>query len=221
MGEPPDTDGPDGGAASPATGEGSASSSDTGPTAPPAEGTEPATDEGAEGAPASGSGPAAVGSVTRSASGTATPSTLVLDVVDLFFQVYPGTTTRNGTNIGIANVSYTVQIGSNPAQTFTTNTDGRARVSIPAGSSATVRIFDTDYVVTSRDTLEAVTTLAGQQRRLQMLGFELGPSGVDGNRGRRTEKAILDFQADANLSIDGIAGSNTRNQLQDPAWVGE
>ena len=49
-----------------------------------------------------------------------------VELVEVFFQVYPGTTTREGTAIGIGSVSYTVQIGTNAAQPFTTTADGLA-----------------------------------------------------------------------------------------------
>jgi len=44
---------------------------------------------------------------------------------------------------------------------------------------------------------------------------------VDGLRGANTEKALLDFQADAGLRIDGTAGSQTGGRLTHANWVGE
>lgn len=161
------------------------------------------------------------GRVTRSAAGTDTPSTLRPDVVELYFQVYPGTRTREGTNIGIPNVPYTITIPGLPEQRGNTDSDGKIRISLMPGTTATVRVFDTEYRVTARNTLEPVEQRPGLQRRLQMLGYNLGPAGVDGRRGRFTEKAVLDFQADAGLRIDGIPGRRTRTTITGDDWVGE
>ena len=54
-----------------------------------------------------------------------------------------------------------------------------------------------------------VTT--GIQRRLQLLGYYTGK--VDGIMGRKTEAAILQFQADNGLRTDGVAGARTRARL--------
>lgn len=191
-----------------------------GPLSPPDEAEEP--DTSSEGPPTSAA-PRGLGSVAsaRSAPGTTTPTTLAVTTVELYFQVYPGTRTTGSTAIGIANVPCTVTVGGARSVSMTTDADGRIRVSIPAGGQATVRIFDTDFEVTARSTLEAVTTVAGQQRRLLALGYDLGPSGVDGDRGTQTEAAILHFQADAGLRIDGNFGSASQAELQSANWMGE
>ena len=181
-----------------------------------------AADDSVEGppapAPAAASGPT---SVPLSASGTGSPAAVVPVVVEVYFQVYPGTRTASGTAIGIPNAAYTISTGSGTPVAGTTDANGRVQVSLAPGGSATLRIFDTDFVISARDTIEAVNTLAGQQRRLAMLGYELGPGGVDGLRGSGTEKALVNFQVDAGLSIDAIAGSGTRNKLTHADWVGE
>ena len=181
------------------------------------------TDDSTEGppipAPSPGSGS---GSVPLSASSTTTPATVAPVIVEVFFQVYPVKQTHDGTAIGIPNVPYTITTaGSSSPVSNSTDANGRIQVALAPGSTATLHIFDTDFLITARETLEAVNTLAGQQRRLQMLGFDLGPTDVDGLRGARTEKALLDFQADAGLGIDGVAGSGTRTRLRHADWVGE
>lgn len=52
---------------------------------------------------------------------------------------------------------------------------------------------------------------AGTQRRLQLLGYYTGK--VDGIMGKKSEVAILRFQADNNLRTDAEVGSNTRTAL--------
>ncbi len=181
-----------------------------------------AADDSVEGppapAPTAASGPT---SVPLSASGTGSPAAVVPVVVELFFQVYPGKSTASGTAIGIPNAGYTISTGSGTPVSGTTDAAGRVQVSLAPGGSATLRIFDTDFTISARNTIEAVSTLAGQQRRLAMLGYDLGPGGVDGLRGSGTEKALVDFQVDAGLSIDAIAGSGTRTKLTHADWVGE
>jgi peptidoglycan hydrolase-like protein with peptidoglycan-binding domain len=48
-------------------------------------------------------------------------------------------------------------------------------------------------------------------------GYQLTPPGNaapdDGRDGTKTQQAIMNVQADSNISIDGTVGSQTRNQL--------
>ncbi|BCO08848.1 hypothetical protein GF1_12240 [Desulfolithobacter dissulfuricans] len=49
------------------------------------------------------------------------------------------------------------------------------------------------------------------QKRLQELGYDPGPA--DGVFGPRTEMAVLAFQEDKGLSVDGVVGRETWNGL--------
>lgn len=51
------------------------------------------------------------------------------------------------------------------------------------------------------------------QARLQSLGYNLGKSGVDGDFGPATRRAVRQFQKDYGLSVDGIAGDQTMSAL--------
>ena len=51
------------------------------------------------------------------------------------------------------------------------------------------------------------------QEDLIQLGYDLGPSGVDGKFGARTEKAVKDFQQSVGLNSDGIVGPRTWEAL--------
>lgn len=49
---------------------------------------------------------------------------------------------------------------------------------------------------------------------LQYWGFDVGPSGVDGSFGARTEGAVRDIQATCGIGVDGIVGPVTWNVLR-------
>lgn len=51
------------------------------------------------------------------------------------------------------------------------------------------------------------------QRLLFADGYSVGPSGDDGDFGKRTEKAVIKYQTAHNLTADGIAGKATFTEL--------
>lgn len=51
------------------------------------------------------------------------------------------------------------------------------------------------------------------QQRLSVLGYNLGPSGADGDFGQATYNAVVAFQSSHGLSVDGVVGSETWNAL--------
>jgi len=54
-------------------------------------------------------------------------------------------------------------------------------------------------------------TVADLQRALKSRGYDCGP--VDGIMGFRTREAVMRFQRDQGLPVDGIAGHATRAKL--------
>jgi hypothetical protein len=151
-------------------------------------------------------------SVSKTASGTKTGNTVVLRKVKIFFQVFPGT---GGTDAerGIANAPYTMTVSTGGVNASgNTAADGSVDLSIPAGATANLTILGTVYPVTVRTTIEPRTTTKGAQRRLSLLGYELG--NIDGQVGKKTDNAIHNFQADCSLDSDGKVGNLTRAQLQ-------
>ena len=47
------------------------------------------------------------------------------------------------------------------------------------------------------------------QTILQKLGYDLGSLGIDGNYGRMTVSAVMNFQSDHGLTRDGVCGAKT------------
>jgi type VI secretion system secreted protein VgrG len=156
-----------------------------------------------------------VSNVSRLIAGFQAFNALNLKLVRIYFQRYPGTAGTPAER-GIAGVPYEIEIGG-ATTSGTTAPDGHVDVLLPAGATAMLRIFNSEYTVSVKDILEGLNTVHGQQRRLSMLGYELGA--IDGTVGRRTDDATLSFQADNNLDTDGIVGAKTTNKLR--TQVGE
>jgi hypothetical protein len=138
-------------------------------------------------------------------------NTLVLRKLKVFFQRFPG---KEGTDAdrGINDADYVLKVEGRVVDKGKTAADGLIDLSIPAGFHTELEIFGTTYDVTIHNWLEAETTVKGQQRRLSMLGYELGD--VDGNFGQKSDRAALNFQADKGLEPDGIVGGGTQAQLK-------
>lgn len=56
------------------------------------------------------------------------------------------------------------------------------------------------------------------QIRLSRLGYNLGPSGVDGSFGEATEAAVVKFQGDRGLFVDGIVSDETWRALVEATY---
>lgn len=81
------------------------------------------------------------------------------------------------------------------------------------------RVVSTYKIERRREEFEPVDKVSGQQRRLRILGYQLGHYGeegygVDGVMGRKTDRSILEFQADQEIKFDGIVGPDTKNKLE-------
>ena len=59
------------------------------------------------------------------------------------------------------------------------------------------------------------------QRRLQHLGYALGPAGIDGRFGPWTAAAVVRLQTDHGLAVDGVVGDHTRRTLRVPSQTAQ
>ncbi|MFA7121304.1 MAG: peptidoglycan DD-metalloendopeptidase family protein [Bacilli bacterium] len=78
---------------------------------------------------------------------------------------------------------------------------------IRIGQKIKIPIFNLSFILKEGSNGQSVKEL---QKRLNQLGYNLI---VDGMFGRKTKKAVLDFQNKNNLIIDGIVGKETSNAI--------
>lgn len=149
----------------------------------------------------------------RRAAGVGGHAAIRRRTIEIIFQRYPGTDADSA----VRGLEYRVTIGG-AERRGTTGDDGKVTIRVAPGVTAHLHVMGTEYRLTSRGTLEAVSHLRGVQRRLNMLGYNAGQ--VDGVMGKHTEYAVLGFQADNDpLSVDGLPGRNTQRKLEEK--VGE
>jgi hypothetical protein len=136
-------------------------------------------------------------------------TTETLITYQVIFQRYPG----SDSSAGIADVPYTLKVDGQVVNSDKTPADGSVTVQAPAGKTAVLEIFGSQYELSVKDAIEPLDTRKGVQRRLSMLGYYNG--NIEGIIGKRTDEAILNFQADNALDTDGIPGRKTRGKLRD------
>lgn len=161
--------------------------------------------------------------LSRLVRGSTAHNTLDSRTIEVFFNKSPAW--PEGDDRGIEQLDYEIVAGGATVRSGTTDADGRIEVPVTGGQAELRLKFGGNPVATYQlnlrdDALEADDTITGVQRRLRILGYHLGHAGddqdgVDGDLGRKTDKAILDFQIDNQLAIDGAVGHNTRNKLND------
>ena len=97
---------------------------------------------------------------------------------------------------------------------------GWTHYAVPKGldGSAPVPTPTTDKPTLRKGSKGEYVTLA--QTKLLMLGYDLGKWGADGSFGAKTQEAVMKFQADRGLKVDGIIGAGTWAEL-DKGSIGE
>jgi hypothetical protein len=162
--------------------------------------------------------------IARLFHGASAHNTLNIRTMELYFQKSPGV--PEGDSRGISGLEYRVLTDGRETQSGTTEDDGLIAVQCRPNTETVLELLVSgspvaQYRLTFRDEpFEPAGELIGVQRRLRTLGYQLGTSGptrdgVDGTMGRRTDKAIQDFQIDAGLSFDSVVGDQTRRALND------
>lgn len=127
--------------------------------------------------------------------------------------------------LGIAGAEYVFTRSDGERAEGKTDENGEVKIEYVSGQTHAIRIFGTDYRVRLHRGYEEIGTLEGIQKRLDTLGYMTGyllePIGNDvpddGLDGPRTQQAIMNFQADHGLAIDGVPGARTKEALQDAA----
>ncbi|MBL7977075.1 MAG: hypothetical protein JNN12_01955 [Bacteroidetes Order II. Incertae sedis bacterium] len=120
----------------------------------------------------------------------------------LYFQPYPGKHT-NGIS-GLRYQLYVNGVATGPAGTTGANGEVRLNGLAPTGNNQ-LEILGTRYQIRFISTIEPLTGAnanKGLQRRLAMLGYELG--NIDGDLGRKTDREILNFQGDKARDTNGF-----------------
>lgn len=164
--------------------------------------------------------------VARTMQGLAPVNTVAVPMLDtpVRFQICPGT----DAGAGIQGLAFTLAFGGNDFAAGTTTADGDVLVPslLLLIADVTVKMLGGDYVVSANPALPAIGTIAGQQKRLEVLGYvqgyQLAPllNNVfdDGADSPRHQQAIMNFQADRNppdaLAIDGVIGPATSGVLR-------
>lgn len=159
--------------------------------------------------------------VMRTLAGLTGLNVLTLLTVPVRFQIAPGTSA----NLGISDVDYTISVAG--AQVTIGRTGANGEVSVPllaflGGVPPVLRIFDTDFSLIVHPGLQPIGGLDGRQRRLEHLGYltgyqlvAIGGATPDDNvDGPRTQQAIMNFQMDNTLTVDGDIGAQTTNKLR-------
>jgi hypothetical protein len=159
--------------------------------------------------------------ISRLVSDAAAHNTLNTPTVPIIFQRAPGV--ASGNDRGINSMEFRVLSGGSVIQTGRTPADGRIVVRAPGGRATLEILHDGNTVATydvriRSEPLEADNTIAGVQRRLRMLGHQLGHDGSDADGitsdiTQATDRAILDFQIDEKLAFDGHASGTTTANL--------
>ena len=85
---------------------------------------------------------------------------------------------------------------------FAANGTGYLSASQTLSHCGYIPVAQKDYASTPRN----VSII---QEKLLLLGYDLGPHGIDGRYGKDTRAAMRHFQADLGLKQDGVAGPET------------
>lgn len=150
--------------------------------------------------------------VTKTGDGTLVFNTLVIRVVTIILQKYPGDLGPDADR-AIADAPYTVYNDGVDLKipNAKTGPDGSITLVVPAGIKVEVETLGSRYEIKILDKIEDLAKLEGAQRRLIQLGYPINK--VDGNNTYFTDSEMLRFQADQGLDTTGVYDSKTQKTL--------
>ncbi len=161
--------------------------------------------------------------ISRLVQSATAHNTINLPTVPVTFQRSPGVPTAN--ERGIADMDFRVTSLGFVLQTGRTPANGRIDVRLVAGR-ATLQLLHSGNPVAEYDIRRHTTategddTINGIQRRLRMLGYQLGhesatQDGITNDITKLTDRAIQDFQIDQKIAFDGKVDAATTTKIND------
>jgi hypothetical protein len=152
--------------------------------------------------------------VTKTGTGTNVKSTLVIRLVEIILQKYPG---KLGSDMerAIAKMPYKLFYDGveHKVADAKSKLDGSMIIPIPAGVKVELEVFGSRYALKVFEKIEPPNTWKGVKRRLTMLGHPV--KAMDDTIDAKTDGSVLRFQADAGLPITGPDNGNLNKATQD------
>lgn len=138
--------------------------------------------------------------------------------VDIYFQSYPG---APSTKRGVQGLEYQVLADGILIQSGQTGDNGKVKVRVAPGVRTVLRILSSEYEVSLIGSFHPIEQMRGVQQRLAVLGYKIGHLHGDNRRAdtynnpdEDTERAILNFQADNDLTPDAMFGPKSEKALK-------
>ncbi|MCL4221619.1 MAG: peptidoglycan-binding protein [Phycisphaerales bacterium] len=161
--------------------------------------------------------------ISRLVQSATAHNTINLPTVPVTFQRSPGVPTAN--ERGISDMDFRVTSLGFVLQTGRTPANGRIDVRL-VGGRATLQLLHNGNPVAEYDirvhtaAVEPDSTINGIQRRLRMLGYQLGhegagKDGITNTITKLTDRAIQDFQIDQKVAFDGKVDAGTTTKIND------
>ena len=145
--------------------------------------------------------------VTRSAQGTTSRNVLDHGRPILVLSDIPGPD-----GIPLMNTPWQLFLDDTEVASGVTDSEGRVIVRVPLKPDKVYRLeYPGRSVEIGASELEDVGSTKGMQQRLALLGYDPGPS--DGISGPLTESALMEFQKDYDLLLDGIYGPESKAKI--------
>lgn len=149
--------------------------------------------------------------VARSSNTTRNANKLVFHRQKVIFQTHPGKWNAKVKRCISGDIDFTLRLNGEFSQSGQFSSFDGAEVLVPGGCKAELDALGTKYRLSPITSLQAANSFLGVQQRLRSLGYlDREPNDVwDGD----IERAILNFQADHQLSANGVLCDDTIEKL--------